>query len=432
MKSKYLIIIGFFISHIALGQKLLKLDEAQNIALENNWGLKVSEKQIEAFENQVYKGNAGMTPIIDWNTNFGTVFNQVNQQFVDGRNINRFGRAFSPNTNVALNWTLYDGRRMNAVLERLKSQGQQSRVQNNLLIQNTIASVTQAYYDIQRFQQTLNFLKIIIDYYEERLKITEERWQIGRGSKLDFLQSKTDLSTQVANYKNAENQLKTAKIRLNGILARPSETDFNVEENTKIDATYNLRELQDLLKTQNQEYLLLKKSEEINLLNEKEAESFKLPRIALNSSFGYNLNTNNAGFITLNQSVGLNTGISATWRVFDGYQIKRNIQFAKINNEIIKLQKEDLLNRIENELNTAYYQFETDKELLKLELENKDLAEENLEISLEKFKLGASTILELNDAQTRFNTALSRLVNAQFNVKISELELMRISGNLAR
>jgi outer membrane protein len=432
MKSKYLIIIGFFISHIALGQKLLKLDEAQNIALENNWGLKVSEKQIEAFENQVYKGNAGMTPIIDWNTNFGTVFNQVNQQFVDGRNINRFGRAFSPNTNVALNWTLYDGRRMNAVLERLKSQGQQSRVQNNLLIQNTIASVTQAYYDIQRFQQTLNFLKIIIDYYEERLKITEERWQIGRGSKLDFLQSKTDLSTQVANYKNAENQLKTAKIRLNGILARPSETDFNVEENTKIDATYNLRELQDLLKTQNQEYLLLKKSEEINLLNEKEAESFKLPRIALNSSFGYNLNTNNAGFITLNQSVGLNTGISATWRVFDGYQIKRNIQFAKINNEIIKLQKEDLLNRIENELNTAYYQFETDKELLKLELENKDLAEENLEISLEKFKLGASTILELNDAQTRFNTALSRLVNAQFNVRISELELMRISGNLAR
>jgi outer membrane protein len=432
MKSKYIIIIGFFISHIAIGQKLLKLDEAQNIALENNWGLKVSEKQIEAFENQVYKGNAGMTPIIDWNTNFGTVFNQVNQQFVDGRNINRFGRAFSPNTNLSLNWTLYDGRRMNAVLERLKSQGQQSRVQNNLLIQNTIASVTQAYYDIQRFQQTLTFLKIIIDYYEERLKITEERWQIGRGSKLDFLQSKTDLSTQVANYKNAENQLKTAKIRLNGILARPSETDFNVEENTKIDATYNLRELQDLLKTQNQEYLLLKKSEEINLLNEKEAESFKLPRIALNSSFGYNLNTNNAGFITLNQSVGLNTGISATWRVFDGYQIKRNIQFAKINNEIIKLQKEDLLNRIENELNTAYYQFETDKELLKLELENKDLAEENLEISLEKFKLGASTILELNDAQTRFNTALSRLVNAQFNVKISELELMRISGNLAR
>ena len=69
---------------------------------------------------------------------------------------------------------------------------------------------------------------------------------------------------------------------------------------------------------------------------------------------------------------------------------------------------------------------------MKLEIENKALAVENLEISLEKFKLGASTILELNDAQTRFNTAMSRLVNAQFNVKISELNLLRISGQLVK
>jgi outer membrane protein len=84
------------------------------------------------------------------------------------------------------------------------------------------------------------------------------------------------------------------------------------------------------------------------------------------------------------------------------------------------------------DITTAYYQNQNDETLLKLELENKALAEENLEISLEKFKLGASTILELNDAQTRFNNALSRLENAQYNVKISALELLRLSGQLAQ
>ncbi len=413
-------------------QTVLKLEEAQSIALEKNWGIKISEKQIEAVDNQIYKGNAGMTPVVDWNASFFSIFNQVNQRFFDGREINRFGRSITPLTNVNLSWVLYDGRRMNAIMERLKSTGQQSRIQNQLIIQNTLSNVMQAYYDIQRLQQSKEYLKIIIKYYEERLKITEERWQIGRGSKLDYLQSKTDLSTQLADLTNSENQLKTSKIRLNGILGQDPNIDFQVTNDSNIDVKYDLQELLKETKTKNQEFLFLKKSEEINLLNQKEAQSFLMPRVTLNSSFGYSFNSNNAGLISLNQSVGLNTGVTATWRIFDGHFIKKNIQLTKINGEILKLQKDDLINRIENELNTSYYQYETDKLLLKLELENKSLAVENLEISLEKFKLGASTILELNDAQTRFNTAMSRLVNAQFNVKLSELELLRISGQLVK
>ncbi len=413
-------------------QTVLKLEEAQSIALEKNWGIKISEKQIEAVDNQIYKGNAGMTPVVDWNASFFSIFNQVNQRFFDGREINRFGRSITPLTNVNLSWVLYDGRRMNAIMERLKSTGQQSRIQNQLIIQNTLSNVMQAYYDIQRLQQSKEYLKIIIKYYEERLKITEERWQIGRGSKLDYLQSKTDLSTQLADLTNSENQLKTSKIRLNGILGQDSNIDFQVTNDSNIDVKYDLQELLKETKTKNQEFLFLKKSEEINLLNQKEAQSFLMPRVTLNSSFGYSFNSNNAGLISLNQSVGLNTGVTATWRIFDGHFIKKNIQLTKINGEILKLQKDDLINRIENELNTSYYQYETDKLLLKLELENKSLTVENLEISLQKFKLGASTILELNDAQTRFNTAMSRLVNAQFNVKLSELELLRISGQLVK
>ena len=432
MKKCIIFLLLLVVSVNLKAQTVLKLEEAQSIALEKNWGIKISEKQIEAVDNQIYKGNAGMTPIVDWNASFFSIFNQVNQRFFDGREINRFGRSITPLTNVNLSWVLYDGRRMNAIMERLKSTGQQSRIQNQLLIQNTLSNVMQSYFDIQRLQQSKEYLKIIIKYYEERLKITEERWQIGRGSKLDYLQSKTDLSTQLADLTNSENQLKTSKIRLNGILGQDPNLEFQVTNDTSIDVKYDLQELLKETKTKNQEFLFLKKSEEINLLNQKEAQSFLMPRVTLNSSFGYSFNSNNAGLISLNQSVGLNTGVTATWRIFDGHFIKKNIQLTKINGEILKLQKDDLINRIENELNTSYYQYETDKLLLKLELENKSLAVENLEISLEKFKLGASTILELNDAQTRFNTAMSRLVNAQFNVKISELELLRISGQLVK
>jgi outer membrane protein len=432
MKKIPILIILLLNSPLIFSQTMLSLEEAQSIAMENNWGLKVSQKQIEAADNRIFKANAGYSPVIDWNTSYSGSFNQVNQKFFDGRSVQRFGTSITPNTNLSLAWTLYDGRRMQAVYARLNSQGQQSRIQNQLLVQNTLSNVMQAYYDIQRLQQSKSYLEVIIGYYEERLKITEERWQIGRGSKLDFLQSKTDYSTQKANLVNTLNELKGAKIRLNGLLARDPKTEFEVNDLSGYTNSDNLEILLENARMKNQEYLLLKKSEEINLLNQKEAKSFKLPRVGLTSSFGYNFNTNNAGLITFNQSVGLNTGITATWRVFDGQLNNRNIQLAKINGEIIKVQKEEWLNNIDMDITTAYYQNQNDETLLKLELENKALAEENLEISLEKFKLGASTILELNDAQTRFNNALSRLVNAQYNVKISALELLRLSGQLAQ
>ena len=428
VKVVFLLLIGY----TASSQGLLKLSDAQKYALENNFSLKVSEKQAELAHNQIFKANAGMSPIIDWNTSFNSSFNQVNQNFVDGRVINRFGRSLSPISNLALAYTLYDGRRMQTVFERLKTQGQQSKIQQQLAIQNTLSNVMQVYFDIQRLQNTEEYLNEIIKYYEERLKITEERWQIGRGSKLDYLQSKADLSTQLTNLTNNSNQLKNAKISLNGVLGRDPKIEFEVEKEQIASPMYDLSFLIDQAKSQNPEFLNLKKTEEINLLSQKEASSFKKPRINLNSSFGYNFNSNNAGLITFNQSVGLNAGVSATWRIFDGQLINRNIQSSKINGEIIQAQKADLLNRIENQLTTSYFQYETDKKLLELEKENKEIAAENLSISLEKFKLGSSTILEINDAQTRYNTVLNRLVSAQFNVKISQLELLTISGQLMK
>ena len=414
------------------GQKVLTLSEAQNIALENNFGLKASKKQIELAENQIYKANAGMLPVIDWNTSFNSSFNQVHQNFIDGRVINRFGRSITPNTNLALSYTLYDGKKMQATFEKLKSQGQQAKIQNQTLIQNTISNVMLVYYDIQRLEGTLAYLKEIMKYYDERLKITEERWQIGRGSKLDFLQSKADISIQQTNLANIENQLRNSKVRLNGLLGRSPSIDFEIEKDSFKGFSYSLKDLIEEARSQNPEFLNIKKSEEINLLARKESEFFRKPRINLNSSFGYNFNSNNAGLITFNQSIGLNAGISATWRIFDGGIINRNIQANKISGDILRIQEEALFNQIENDLTSAFQQYENDKEILSLEELNRKVAEENLDISLEKFKLGSSTILELNDAQTRFNTVMNRLVSAQYNVKISELDLLTLSGRLVK
>ena len=373
-----------------------------------------------------------MTPVIDWNTNINSTFNQVHQSFIDGRVINRFGTSVAPNTSIALQYTLYNGNRMQAIFQRLKSLGQLSEIQKQLAVQNTLADVMEAYYNIQRLQTTGAFIDQIIKYYEERQKLTEERWQIGRGSKLDFLQSKADLTIQLTDQTNNYIQIRNAKIELNRLLARDPHLDFHVERESEDYPIYDLEYLKDQTRSQNPDFLAIRKQEEINLLNQKEAKSFLKPTINLNSSFGYNFNYNNAGLINNSQSTGLSTGLSASWRIFDGKVIKRNIQTTMINADIIRLQKDQLVNDLDNQLTAAYYQYETQKKLVALEQQNIETAQENLDISAEKFKLGASTILEINDAQTRFTTIMNRLVAAEYNLRISKLNLLTLSGELIK
>ncbi len=194
----------------------------------------------------------------------------------------------------------------------------------------------------------------------------------------------------------------------------------------------NTEALKSQARASNRTLQYLRKNTDISLIVQKEVAALKLPRVTLNSSLGYSLSKTNAGLFLYNQNVGLNIGLGATWNIFNGEITRRQIQVSKINTEILRKQEEDLWTQLESDLVRAYNQYQTDKELLKLEVENNEVADENLKISLEKFKLGGSTILELNEAQRSLNTSLNRLTNARYNIKISELQLMRLSGELVK
>lgn len=429
MKIRGTIII-MFLSGLIYGQEALDLRQAITVALEQNFGIQVAQLQQEAVAMEVYKSNVGMGPVIDLNASFRSTGNNVNQTFTDGRVINRWGRAFNPNVNASLSMTLYDGGRMQAAYERLGLLSQFSTLEGRIIIQATVSDVMLTYYDILRSQEQVNFLNIIIEYYEERLKITEERWNVGRGSKIDFLQSQTELNAQLSQLAAAENNLQNFKIRLNGILNRPPEEDFTPVEIENIPSNYALEELRTLALEKNKDLLLLQKALQIGEKTEEELQAAFKPEIFLDAGVGYNYNNTNAGFLLSNRSVFGNVGVSARYNLYDGGNRNKRIEIARLNNKIISTQQESLENQIINDLTQAYNQYVADQSLVVFEEQNTAIAEENLSISLEKFRLGASSILELNEAQRAYVTALDRLVSGQYNVRISELELLRLCGQL--
>ena len=118
MKIFFLLIICIPLT--TMSQTSLSLDQAIEIALTENYNIDIIALNQEMADQAIYRANAGMGPVVDWNGNLGGTVNNVNQNFLDGRQVNRFGRSISPNTNISLGMTLYDGGRMQATLNRLK------------------------------------------------------------------------------------------------------------------------------------------------------------------------------------------------------------------------------------------------------------------------------------------------------------------------
>jgi outer membrane protein TolC len=65
-----------------------------------------------------------------------------------------------------------------------------------------------------------------------------------------------------------------------------------------------------------------------------------------------------------------------------------------------------------------------------LEKDNLSNAEQTLDIALERFRLGTISSLELREAQRSFLESENRLINAEFEAKVAETELLRLSGEL--
>ena len=106
------LVLGLSISLMAIGQDVLTIDEAIQIALENNYDIKVAKQNNEISQNNIYAGNAGLMPRLSVNAshsesnNSNTLnFAPPDQPDIDASGVGSDATAAS----VDLTYTLFDG-----------------------------------------------------------------------------------------------------------------------------------------------------------------------------------------------------------------------------------------------------------------------------------------------------------------------------------
>jgi outer membrane protein TolC len=116
--------------------------------------------------------------------------------------------------------------------------------------------------------------------------------------------------------------------------------------------------------------------------------------------------------------------------VFDGFNQRRRIQNAKINSLIVEDQESDTKNQLLAAFDRSVLSYRNSLQLVSLEQANTKLARQNVDIAFERYRVGNSTSYEFREVQRNTVAAETRLIEAEYNAKLAEIELLRLSGGM--
>jgi outer membrane protein TolC len=291
------------------------------------------------------------------------------------------------------------------------------------------AQVIRAYYNLVRDQYLILVQEESVRAAQRNLDQVEAFFSIGSNTRADVLQAKVRLgNTQLAliSAKNAEEISRaTLASLLNYPINQSLEVDTSLtftgaEVDLEKEIEYMLEHRSDLLGSRK---LVSAAGDNVTSVQNQRWPTFSA---AWNYSWSDRTFPDNANFFETQYSWWL--GVSLNWNIFDRFQTKSSILNARAQERIAEYNHQQAKLDAVLEVKTIYLDLTEAQERMRVAQETTNQAAENLRLAEERYRVGAGTILETNDAQVQLTQARSDLVRAKSDYLSSRADLQRATG----
>lgn len=429
MKQVFLILM-IVIKAFSGNAQTLQLQDAVNLALKNSLEVEIAKNRVDIASTNNYIGVAGGLPVVTGAVSDNEQITSLNQKLNTGTTISRNNAAANAlNANVTGSILLYNGGRVIATKKRLTELQAQSKEVLNAQVQNVIADVMTAYYDVVRQQNYIKTIDRSIEASSEQLRLIKIRQQAGLANNADLFQAQIDVNNLQQSKLAQELVVEQSKTELMRLLNLKADSNIVIQDTIIIDRNIQLDSVLTGLE-KNAEIQAAGKQIRINELIVKETAAQRYPTIRGTAGYTFARNKSAAGQLLLNQSYGPSIGLSVAIPIYNGTILKRQQKNAATEVKNASLQKEILVRDYTAQAVKQYQSYLNTVSQLDSARENYKLSEKLLNLTLLRFEYKQATTLEVKNAQQSFESAGYRLVNLTYAAKAAEIELKRLSNTL--
>lgn len=435
MKIRFLLLstLILFLFGTSNAQIVHDLTDCIRTGLEKNFSLLVTRNNETISKNNFTPGNAGFLPTLDLTAKQSGTLNDSRQNNTDGTQVNSNG-VFSTTSygSASLGWTIFNGFNVQTTYKKLNELKQVGELNTQMTVENLVADIISGYYNCILQVQLLKNKKYAVALSRERLRIDEDRYLLGSGSKLQVLQSRVYFNSDSSNYAMQNEIVRAAKIKLNEMMAVDDLGELFISKDTLIILGQQLlyEKLLDETLAKNTSLLIASKNKIISEYDYKIIKSRSYPYMNLSSGYNYYYNTYTNTTTKNLTTNGMNYGVTIGINVFDGMNQRRNIRNSTIDIKNNELKYNEIQQGVKADLITIYYAYTNYLRLISLEEQNLQTATENLDIAMDRYKLGSLSGLDLRDVQKSLLDAKESLLTVEYQAKLAEISLMVISGRI--
>ena len=411
----------------------LTLHNCLEKGLENNYSLRISRNQEEVAHNNATLANAGYLPSIDLNAGYNADLANSDSKLRTTGETTEVRNSFdqSLNAGIGVSWTIFDGFKISTNYKQLKELERMGELNTRITLEDFIAGLTAEYYNFihQKLRLANYYYAVILS--KERLRIVEERYNIGNFSRLDYQQAKVDFNADSAQYIKQQEVVLTSRIALNEMMAIDEVyTPIETNESTIVsDTTLQFGQLWEKMLANNAALLLANRRNTLAELDYKKVISRNYPYVRLNAGYDYTFNKYDTNSYTSRSNWGGSAGVTVGFNLWDGNR-KRERRNAKIEIENAQLERNRLELALKAKLGNLWQAYRNNIQLLNLEKQNVITARENHEIAKERYMLGDISGIEMREAQKSLLDAEQRLLSVEYDTKLCEISLLQITGEV--
>ncbi|WP_029522561.1 TolC family protein [Persephonella sp. KM09-Lau-8] len=438
--------------------KELTLEEAIDIALQKNYELKASQRQLKSKELEYLATKGLRWPTITFSEMFmrtnipgWAMMNELNQhrltmmssaKYVDMTAMNMLMPApvFKPptypewnnwQTKIQFQVPIWAGGKIGTGIQMREKEFQASKFDLERTKQKVIYDVTKAYYGALLAKEAIKLAKQAYKSVEKHYKTAETMYNNGLAIYADVLRAKVYLSKVKSKITEAENQYMVAKRGL--LLAMgiddgdPGQIDVVGQLELK-EQPKDLQFWEKVAVSSRPDLIALKTRVENAKRYAKFQRGDMLPTIG---AFGYyQMDDRYSPFGT--DGTGFVLGVALNWKIFDGFQAYNKYRAAKETYRQYSNLKKGFEEYIKFSVYKAYKDFLTALDRLKTAEDNVKYAEEVLKITEKRYKNQLASMIDLLDTQTMYDKIKFEKAKATYDAKVSLLELKYQAGQLKK